>query len=84
MNNNEGTFTVTLYMPRYEDWLLSIDMHIMDLTGYSVYDFYDVPQEDDQANWPSDPYKAALEVLRRDMWGQRKLERLGLDDTVWY
>jgi hypothetical protein len=36
-------FTVRIYLPRYHSWMQAVDEAIMDLTGYSVYEFAEYP-----------------------------------------
>jgi hypothetical protein len=71
-------FTVRIYLPRYHSWMQAVDEAIMDMTGYSVYEFAEYPTESNWRDWPRYAEDVAVEVLRRDMWGQAFLDELDL------
>jgi hypothetical protein len=69
-------YTLYIYHPAFEWWMQTIDETVMDLTGYSAYNFHEVPTPDTRHLWPELPWEAALEVLRRDAWGYEFLQSL--------
>jgi hypothetical protein len=56
-----------------------VDEHLLDLTGYSVHQFANVPTFGGWHEWPSDTHDAALAVLSQDVWGQAFLGDLDLE-----
>lgn len=73
-------FEVSIYYEEHESfypWLKAVNEHLLDLTGYSLHQFYTVPTLEGWADWPSDTYECALAVLSKDAWGQDFLT--GLD-----
>jgi hypothetical protein len=73
-------FEIHIYYEEHETfypWLRAVNEHLLDMTGYSLHQFYTVPALEQWADWPSDTYECALTVLSKDAWGQEFLT--GLD-----